>query len=317
MAEVPAWRHKGGTDVKALFGGIGIALLVTLGGNCMADPRPFEPAREAAGTASVQPLGETDGAVEYYELTAPGSDLPTVVMFASAGREASDFNELAVSLNAAGYPILMIEAPGIGRSVASRPAPNLFDLARDARTVVSDHGRVVFLGHAFGNRVARASATLFPDQAAGVILIASGGQKPIAEKAAKALRDSFDPDLSLEARTQAVRYAFFADGNDIPDYWLRGWHAQTGRLQGGASPAMPSDEWTAGGTAPMLVIAGLQDTIAPPEDTIDLLERAHLDRVTGVRLDGAGHALLPEKPDEIAEAILTWLSTLHETEVPE
>nr|WP_070961324.1 alpha/beta hydrolase [Hyphomonas sp. Mor2] len=284
----------------------------------MADPQPFEKAREAVGTASILPLApegsDREAAVEYYELTATESDLPTIVMFASAGREASDFNELAGALNAAGYPILMIEAPGIGRSVASSPAPNLYGLARDAHGVFENRGPVIFIGHAFGNRVARASATLFQDQAAGVILIASGGQKPIATKAAKALRDSFDPSLSLDARTQAVRYAFFADGNHIPDYWLRGWHAQTGRLQGGASPAMPSDEWTAGGTSPMLVIAGLQDTIAPPEDTIDLLERAHPDRVTGVRLEGAGHALLPEKPAEIAEAILTWLSGLPEME---
>jgi len=307
--------------MKWLYRGAQIALMIALGGHAVAEPQIDQIAREAVGTATIVALERSDGdhnaVVEYYELTAPGSESPEVVMFASAGREASDFNELAVALNAAGYPILMIEAPEIGRSVASKESPNLFDLATDARQVYHDRGPVIVLGHAFGNRVARASATLFQDQVEGVILIASGGQKPIPDKAAKALRNSFDPHLSQAAHTDAVRYAFFADGNDIPDYWLRGWHAATAQLQGGASPGMPSDEWTAGGVAPMLVIAGLQDTIAPPQDTIDLLERAHPERVTSVRLEGAGHALLPEKPDEIAAAILDWLADLSDEETPE
>lgn len=283
----------------------------------MTYPQPFLKARDAVGDRSVAQLypanGNLNTAVSYYELTAPSSnrplsDRPLIVMFASAGREVSDFNELATALNREGYPILMIEAPGIGESVASVEAPTLFDLAQDAHGIYAARGPVVFVGHAFGNRVARASATLFDEQVAGVILIASGGQKPIAEKAATALRQSFDPRLTISKRKAAVRYGFFAGDNEIPDYWLRGWHAGTARLQGAATAATPSEEWTSAGTAPMLVIAGMQDTIAPPEDTIDILERAFPDRVTAVRLDGAGHALLPERPDEIAEAALTWLS---------
>ena len=278
----------------------------------MTYPQPFLKARDAVGRHYVSELypanGNLKAAVSYYELTVTDPRGPRIVMFASAGREVSDFNELATSLHQAGYPITMIEAPGIGASVASEDSPDLFDLARDAHGIYAADEAVIFLGHAFGNRVARASATLFDAQTAGVILIASGGQKPIAEKAQKALTDSFDPRLTISARTKAVRYGFFAEGNEIPDYWLRGWHAGTGRLQGAATRATPAQAWTAGGTSPMLIIAGLQDTIAPPEDTIDVLEQAYPDRVTAIRLDGAGHALLPEKPDEIASAILDWLA---------
>ncbi len=307
--------------MKWLLGLAGLVLALILGAIAMTYPQPFLKARDAVGRHYVSPLyppdGNLDAAISYYELTAPPSDRPLIVMFASAGREASDFNELATTLNAQGYPIILIEAPGIGRSVASSAAPDLFDLARDAHGVYAARGPVVFLGHAFGNRVARTSASLYDDQTAGVILIASGGQKPIADKAAKALKQCFDPRLTIGQRTTAIRYGFFADSNEIPDYWLRGWHAETGRLQGEATRATPPEAWMAGGTAPMLVIAGLQDTIAPPDDTIDLLERAYPGRVTGIRLDGAGHALLPEKPDEIAQAVLTWLATDTRKDSPE
>lgn len=302
--------------MKWILGLGGLVLALIAGAIILTYPQPFLKARDAVGKRYVSEIypenGNLSAAVTYYELGASNSDRPLVVMFASAGREVSDFNELATTLNAAGYPIIMVEAPGIGASVASQEAPSLFDLARDAHGIYAHRGRVVFLGHAFGNRVARASATLFEDQTAGTILIASGGQKPVPEKADKALGQSFDPRLAIDERTAAIRYAFFADGNDIPDYWRRGWHAKTGRLQGGTKTNSPPEDWTAGGTAAMLVIAGLQDRIAPPEDTIDLLERDYPDRVTGVRLDNAGHALLPEQPDQIAEAILDWLETISE-----
>ena len=276
--------------------------------------QPFLKARDAVGTHKVAALDPQDAAreaaVSFYDLSITNAQRPRLVMFASAGREVSDFNELAIRLHTEGYPVTLIEAPGIGDSVASKESPDLFDLASDAHDIYADDEQVVFLGHAFGNRVARASATLFDAQTAGVILIASGGQKPIAEKAQTALNQSFDPSLSIEDRTEAVRYGFFADGNEIPEYWLRGWHAGTGRLQGNATQITSPQAWTAGGSAPMLVIAGMQDTIAPPEDTVDLLERTYPARVTAIRLDGAGHALLPEKPNEIANAILAWLDTL-------
>ncbi|WP_394705801.1 hypothetical protein [uncultured Hyphomonas sp.] len=38
---------------------------------------------------------------------------PEIVMFASAGREASDFNELASRLSASGYSVTLFEAPAI------------------------------------------------------------------------------------------------------------------------------------------------------------------------------------------------------------
>ncbi len=280
----------------------------------MTTLQPFLKARDAVGTHHVVALESENAArqaaVSLYDLPVANAQRPRLIMFASAGREVSDFNELATRLHADGYPVTMIEAPGIGDSLASKESPNLFDLAVDAHDIYGSDERVVFLGHAFGNRVARASATLFEAQTAGVILIASGGQKPIAGKAQTALNQSFDPSLSLPDRTEAVRYAFFAGGNEIPDYWLRGWHAGTGRLQGHATRITPPDAWTAGGSASMLVIAGMQDTIAPPEDTVDLLEDTYPERVTAIRLDGAGHALLPEKPNEIANAILAWLDSL-------
>lgn len=304
--------------MKWLLGLGGLIIALVLGAFVMTYPQPFLKARDTVGTrydAKFYPLnGNPDATVTYYELSAPPSDKPMIVLFASAGREASDFNELALRLNEAGYALTLIEAPGIGGSVPSQAAPTLFDFARDAHTVYQQHETVVFLGHAFGNRVARASATLYGEQAIGTILIAAGAERPVPEAANAALAKCFDSRLPIKTRREAIRYGFFAGDNEIPDYWLRGWHAKTARLQGATKQNSPAEGWRAGGTAPMLVVTGMQDRIAPPEDTIDLLERDYPSRVTGIRIDGAGHAMLPEQPDEISEAVLTWLAQLSDQE---
>lgn len=247
------------------------------------------------------------GRIVYYSL---GQGRP-VVMFASAGREASDFNELARSLADRDYHVVLVQPPHVDGALPSAREPNLFDLAKDVEPILSSLDQpAILVGHAFGNRLARATATQYPEYTAGVILLAAGGKRPIPEAADRALKNAFNPSLSLQERQEAVGYGFFAGDNPIPDYWMRGWHGQTGRLQGKATASTASDAWWAGGTSPMLVISGLQDTIAPPEDTIDLLEAEFSGRVTAIRLDGAGHALLPEKPDEIATAMLAWLDML-------
>lgn len=122
-----------------------------------------------------------------------------------------------------------------------------------------------------------------------------------------ALRNCFDPHRSPDEFEASVRYGFFAEGNAIPIHWLRGWHRKTAQVQGAATRAVNTKEWWAAAGKPMLVIAARQDTIAPPEHTIDELEAAFPETVTGVRIDNAGHALLPEKPDQIEAAVLDWL----------
>ena len=265
--------------------------------------RPDTKARGAIGQI-FKAEAPTGAKLVWYEI---GEGRP-IVMFASAGREASDFNELAQALADAGYKSILVEAPGIGGAVAGQMKPSLFDLAQDIAPIIERQDQdVIVLGHAFGNRLARTVATAYPGEVEGVILLAAGGKRAIDKRAMDALLASFDPALSPEQHSEAVRYAFFAEANAIPDYWLRGWHGQTAILQGEAIARTQSETWWAGGKGPMLVIAGMHDTIAPPQDTVDLLEAEFPARVTAIRIEDAGHALLPEQPDLISAAIIAWL----------
>lgn len=271
------------------------------------DFAPDSPARPPIGDRQEIELAD-GGRLVLFQSGDVDTARSEIVMFASAGREASDFNELAGALSRAGFAVTLVEAPYINSATPSKAEPTLYDLADDSDAYLKSRPKPVYvLGHAFGNRLARSVAHRHPDRVAGVILIAAGGLHPIADKANTALRNCFAPNLSRDEFEASVRYGFFADGNTIPDYWLRGWHRKTAQIQGAATRAIDTKEWWAGGGKPMLVIAARQDTIAPPEHTIDELEATFPDTVTGVRIDAAGHALLPEQPEQIEAAIIDWL----------
>jgi pimeloyl-ACP methyl ester carboxylesterase len=78
------------------------------------------------------------------------------------------------------------------------------------------------------------------------------------------------------------------------------------KMQLVANASSVDDWWSAGGTVPILVIQGLQDQIATPENGRKLKAEAP-ERVELIEIDGAAHALLPERPTEIARAATTFL----------
>jgi pimeloyl-ACP methyl ester carboxylesterase len=79
------------------------------------------------------------------------------------------------------------------------------------------------------------------------------------------------------------------------------------RVQHAASSATPVDEWwTAGTTAPVLVVQGLDDRMAPPANGRALVDEIG-PRARLLELAGMGHAMLPERPDDLAPALFTFV----------
>lgn len=270
-------------------------------------PPPDTPARGAVG---VRCQSQRDDRSIAYFVSGSG---PVVVLMASAGREVSDFNELVAVLTNEGYQTIAIEAPGIGGTTLPSNDMSLRDLAGDIEAVLDDQSvnqPVVVLGHAFGNRVVRAFAHKNPARVRAAVLVAAGGQRPVPAEADKALKAAFNPSIPSHERVEFIRAAFFAGDNPIPDYWKVGWYRDTATLQGKASPLMGDEPWQSAGGVPMLIVQADQDAIAPKEDTADVLARELEGRIDVIVIENAGHALLPEQPAAIADAIVSYLDGL-------
>jgi pimeloyl-ACP methyl ester carboxylesterase len=246
-------------------------------------------------------------AISYF---TQGSGKP-VILLPSTGREASDFNELAADLVKAGYKIIAIEPPGIGNSALPQADMTLFDFADDVAAVMADIGTdaqgAALIGHDVGNYVARAAASKYGEKVDAVILLAASGKSRVPPRADRALKASFDPFNVASRRIGDIRYAFFARGNAVPDHWQRGWHIATAKLQNKAVRLSKTESWWLAGNVPILVIQGQNDTIAPADDAGQALVDDSNGRAEMVTIRNAGHALLPEKPKQVSDAILKFL----------
>jgi len=184
---------------------------------------------------------------------------------------------------------------------------------------------IILIGHAYGNRVVRYYTMLtklkdstdvsiidrptVPAYVKGVILLAAGGQVPPDPEADAALKRVFNPLKSYRSRMKDVRTAFFADGNEIPPHWKRGWHTKTAITQDKAK-GDGDETWHCAGGVPMLIVQPMQDKIAPPANAYALKEKCPQE-VEIIEVQNAGHTLLPEQPEAVATAVLDFLAKHH------
>lgn len=207
---------------------------------------------------------------------------PPVLMLPGRGGAATDqYLELGTALAESGYSVIAVNPRGVGRSRGPLKNLTLHDYARDIAAVQKTLGEEVHVvGRALGNRMARCFAADYPGGIKSVTLIAAGGLIP-----------------STTTRTQhQIRR---------PAPPLRHWR-EAGIAQELAARSTALDDWWDGGEVPMLVLQGLQDPIAVPENG-RRLAKAFPDRVRLREVENAGHLLLFEHPGIVLAEVLAFL----------
>ncbi|MEM9513868.1 MAG: alpha/beta hydrolase [Actinomycetota bacterium] len=236
---------------------------------------------------------------------------PLACLLPGLGGGIRRFAQLGDRLADSGLQPVAINPRGAGSSTGALENLRMGDLAHDVANVIERLGPPAFLiGNAYGNRVARCVASTRPELVRAVVLVCAGGEVPAEPDAAAALGEFFDESLSEADRLAAAQRALFAPGNAIDAHFIDpGRTAAAARAQTAATRAESADSWIAGGTAPMLVVQGADDRIAPPENGHRLKARWP-DRVQVVDVPNAGHAVLNEQPAAVASAILEFFTTL-------
>jgi pimeloyl-ACP methyl ester carboxylesterase len=281
-------------------------VLYGLGALALASTLPAPRAYAFKGTSMI----DVDGGRLEYSVQGHG---PTVYMIPSYGRGAEDFDMLSDTLIQHGYRVVRAQPRGAGASTSQKPELSLTDMANDAATVLKAVGGTpaVLVGHDFGQRITRTLATQHPELVKCLVSFACGHSHKIKPRSrphggGPSVMDlCFDLSLPWDVRKAAVRYVFFAPGND-PTPWKDGWYPEAKKLQTAGAREPDSVYWAAGGVVKVLVVQGLQDTGAVPENA-HIFKADFPDRVTLVEINHAAHALLPEQPKEVAAAVLRFL----------
>ena len=253
----------------------------------------------ARGDASIEVLSDGDG--------------PPVVLLPSLGRGAEDFDAIAAQLAAAHFLVLRPQPRGIGASRGPLAGIDLHDYAADVAAVIEAAGRgaAFVVGHAFGNRVARMLATDRPDLVCAISLVAANvGRDPSPPDVRAAIRASADPSLPDQARLEALRFAFFAPGNDA-SAWLGGWHPEVLTAERIAGDKTSREEDYAGGIAPILYLQPAHDPLAHGDHAREYQQRLG-GRVTIVIIPQASHAAIAEQPAFISATLIDYARGLGE-----
>ena len=237
---------------------------------------------------------------------------PTIVLLPGQGRGPREFDALAKHFVSAGYQVVRPEPRGFGESVGPVEGLTLRDNARDVASAIETVGAApaILAGWAYGNRVARMIASERPELVRGVVLIAAGGKFPPTPEVLAGLLTIQDKTLPLERRAEVARTVLYGRKSNFSATEMRldAYSAATIKAQS-LAPTVPLAAWWDGGKAPMLVLQGLLDVVAPPENGRSL-RRDHPDRVTLVEFDDVGHSLPRERPDLVGNAIVHWAKNL-------
>lgn len=256
--------------------------------------------------------GATEVQIEY----ADEGNGPVVCILPSLARSGRDYDTVASYLRQEGFRVIRPEPRGIGQSQGRMQGLSMHDFAADVASVLDQErtGPVVMVGHAWGSQPARMLAADRPDLVRGVVMAAaSAGKLPpdSTEKPYSRLRDAIDGagNLSLpEAqRIDCLRRAFFAPGHD-PRIWLDGWSTAAHEAQSHARRETPVDDYFSAGTqVPILDLQAEHDAVVVP----NVMKLYLHDRVTEQVIHDAGHAMAPEQPRAMADAIATFARRMY------
>jgi pimeloyl-ACP methyl ester carboxylesterase len=248
------------------------------------------------------------------EVIAEGSG-PLVVMLPGRGRGSEDFDEVAAGLAKAGFRVLRPQPRGAGQSRGPMAGLTLHDFARDNSEVIRHEGGgpAVMIGHAYGSWVARMTAVDYPQLVRGVVIAAAAAKAypagfPGAKELSEAVRKSGDPALPDAERLKYLRANFFAPDSDA-SVWLKGSYPDVDESQFAAGRATKQSEWWGGGTAPLLDLQGALDPFKPRAMMNEFRDEFG-ERATIVVIPNASHALIPEQPAAVVEAIVKGIGEL-------
>jgi pimeloyl-ACP methyl ester carboxylesterase len=234
-----------------------------------------------------------------------------VVLLPSSQRGSDDLDPVAERIATAGYKVLRPQPRGIGKSTGSLENLTLHVLAADVAATIKalGNGRAVVVGHAYGHYVARVTDLDHPALVRGVVMAAAGSASATSAPALpKALDVAADVRQPKAARLAALQLAFFAPGND-PRAWLDGWHPELAKAYRAAAKVPARATWWPVTHAPVLDLQAADDPWRPVDSRQEVVDALGA-KASVVVVPNASHALFPEQPHAVAEAIVKWIASL-------
>jgi pimeloyl-ACP methyl ester carboxylesterase len=256
--------------------------------------------------------------LSHLELGDPGAD--PLVLISGAGSTKEGWGELAAAL-AERFRVICFDAPGLG---GSAPAPGGLDLATLADDVAALLDRLGIttthvLGWSFGSAVAQHFAVRHPTRLRALVLWSTWARTDGYLRATfTGLRFPFAQG-DLDTAVVVLGAVFSPELLDAPEYPLLVEQLRPSLPRTAAEVTATVQQWDRaldhdltdvlpGIDAPVLVVAGDQDTLAPPRYGRQVAELVRDGRFELFEGPGASHALGLERMPEFVSLVREFLA---------
>ncbi len=241
----------------------------------------------------------------YYHAYQKEEKLPLVLIHGAGGTHLFWPSEVR---RLHGFRVYALDLPGHGKS-AGRGQQSILEYARSViewLAAVNMH-RAVFIGHSMGGAIVQTIALEYPEHVLGLVLVGSAAKLPVNPQL---LDDSANPTTFHLAVDNMVSWSF---GPDVPEDLVE----MAGKRFAEVRPSVLHGDLIAcdafdvtGGVndivQPVLVICGSEDEMTPSRNSqflADTLPAARLEIIPG-----AGHMVMIEKPQEVADVLRDFLA---------
>lgn len=213
-----------------------------------------------------------------------------------------------------GYAVLALDLPGHGRSAGPALA-SVEDLA-DWVIAVHDAAGVnaaAIVGHSMGSLIALECAARDPDRVAKIALLASAYPMKVSTELLQATKDDESRAQDMVNIWSHSAYAQYPN-NPGPGFWVMG---ENLRLMQRQKPGVMHVDFAAcnayaGGAeaaakvrCPALFLLARRDVMTPARAAQDFAKTVKGAQVAVI--DGSGHNMMGEKPDEVLDTLLAFL----------
>jgi pimeloyl-ACP methyl ester carboxylesterase len=238
------------------------------------------------------------------------SNLPAVVFLHGAGMDHSVWALLARAFAHHGCAVLAPDFPGHGRS-AGAPLTSIAALADWTAALIDAVGAKAarLVGHSMGSLVALETAARHPDEVTGLGLIATTATMRVSDDLLIAAKANDHAAVDMMA-IWGEGYRAALGGSQAPGLWMLGSaerlleRAQPGAIFADLSACNAYQDALSAAAAinvPSIVIQGSRDLMTPAKGGRALA--AAIPNCRLVLIEGAGHMLMSERPDDVLAAL--------------
>ncbi len=239
----------------------------------------------------------------------PRPDAESVVFVHGAGMDHTVWALPSRYFARQGLRVAAVDLPGHGRSEGP-PFDRVGDMAAWLGQVLDGLAipTAAVVGHSMGSLVAYRFASTMPDRCRALALLGTSAPMPVTHPLLSAAKDNHHAAIDMANTWSHSTGTLGANAN--PGVWML---AVGERLLERSAPGVFHADLTACNTfvvdgdavigCPVLVIAGNDDMMTPARAGLGVAQSLPEARV--VRLEGCGHAMLNERPNEVLDALIS------------